>query len=101
VVVRGVNVYPAAVEEIIRKVGGVSEYRVQVNTAPTLAEISIEIEPGSEAVNPQSVARALEDAMQVAFHLRVPVKAVPAGSLPRFELKAKRWVQMNEQDGGN
>jgi phenylacetate-CoA ligase len=93
VVVRGVNVYPAAVEEIIRKIGGVTEYRVDVNTAPTLVELSIVVEPSPDASNPQSVARAVEDAMQVAFNLRVPVKAVPPGVLPRFELKAKRWVR--------
>src|SRR6185436_19484283 len=45
VVVRGVNIYPAAVEEIIRKVGGVAEYRVEVITTPTLAELSIAVEP--------------------------------------------------------
>jgi len=94
VVVRGVNVYPAAVEEIIRKVGGVAEYRVEVNTAPTLAELSVKIEPKSDAANPESVARAIEEALQAAFSLRVPVKVAPAGTLPRFELKAKRWVRV-------
>jgi hypothetical protein len=28
----------------------------------------------------------------MAFPLRIPVSVLPAGSLPRFEMKAKRWV---------
>jgi phenylacetate-CoA ligase len=93
VVVRGVNVYPGAVEEIVRRTGGVAEYRVEVNRSETLAEIGIEIEPYPEITEPSSLARSIADALQTALNLRVPVKIVPAGSLPRFELKAKRWVQ--------
>jgi hypothetical protein len=32
-------------------------------------------------------------ALRTAFNLRVPVALVPSGTLPRFELKAKRWVR--------
>ena len=48
VVVRGVNVYPSAVEEIVRSVGGVAEYRVEINQADTLTEMSVEVEPEAE-----------------------------------------------------
>jgi len=94
VCIRGVNVYPSAVEEILRAQGGVAEYRVQVSRRDALAEIAIQAEPDSSIADPAAFASRIEGALQTAFNLRIPVSAVPAGSLPRFEMKAKRWVQV-------
>ena len=91
VVVRGVNVFPSAVEEIIRSCGGVAEYRVHVSKAGALAELAIEIEPETGAVDAKALAAKVESAFQQMLSLRVGVRAVPA--LPRFEMKAKRWVK--------
>jgi phenylacetate-CoA ligase len=93
VVIRGVNVYPSAIEEIMRQAGGVAEYRVEVSNAAALTELSINIEPAPNVSDPASLARSVADALQTALSLRVPVKTVPPGSLPRFELKARRWIQ--------
>jgi phenylacetate-coenzyme A ligase PaaK-like adenylate-forming protein len=38
------------------------------------------------------LAKRLAKAFQETLALRVPVKLVETGALPRFELKAKRWV---------
>lgn len=94
VCIRGVNVYPTAVEEILHARGGVAEYRVRVNRADALAEITIQAEPEVSIDDLTSFAAGLERALQTAFHLRIPVEAVPPGTLPRFEMKAKRWVQV-------
>jgi hypothetical protein len=32
-------------------------------------------------------------ALVQAFALRIPVVLVPSGNLPRFEMKANRWVR--------
>ena len=93
VVVRGVNIYPGAVEEIIRAAGGVAEYQVQVSTARALAELSVRVEPHPDCANVAALVAALEKKFQANFALRVPVVAVPPGTLPRFEMKAKRWVR--------
>lgn len=93
VCVRGVNVYPSAVEEILRIHGRVAEYRVKVNRADALTEISIEVEPELSVADAGAFAGELEGALQTAFNLRIPVTAVAPGSLPRFEMKARRWVQ--------
>lgn len=93
VCIRGVNIYPSAVEEILRAQGGVAEYRVRVNRTEALAEIAIQAEPDSSIADPAAFASRIEDALQTAFNLRIPVSAVPSGSLPRFEMKAARWVQ--------
>jgi phenylacetate-CoA ligase len=93
VVVRGVNVYPSAVEEIVRGNGGVAEYRVLLESHASLAELRLEIEVTPDGSNPDQVARGLQKSLQNAFALRIPVAVVPAGHLPRFEMKARRWVR--------
>ena len=94
VVVRGVNLYPSAVEEIIRTCGGVAEYQVNINTSRALTEISVRVEAdGAEA---GGLVEKLEKLFQASLLLRVPVTLVAAGSLPRFEGKARRWVKTAE-----
>lgn len=90
VVVRGVNVYPSAVEEIIRRIGGVAEYQVRVSRKQALAELTVTVEPQPEA--PAGLAERLAAGFESHLSLRVPVTLVPAGSLPRFESKARRWT---------
>ena len=91
VVVRGVNVYPGAIEEVLRSVGGVAEYRVRVSRQLGLAELTIEVEqePG---VGP-SLPHRLEAKLRDALSLRIPVTLVADGTLPRFEMKARRWIR--------
>lgn len=87
-VVRGVNLYPSAVEAVIRSVAGVGEYRVEVSRRGAMAEISLLAETDSEAA-----LRALESALTAAFSLRIPVTRAEPKSLPRFEMKARRWLR--------
>lgn len=92
VVVRGVNLYPSAVEAVVRSVSAVQEYRVEVSRRGPLAEVALAIECASA-----DTALELEAALTSAFSLRIPVRRVAAGTLPRFELKAQRWIR---QEGG-
>ncbi|MBI3849815.1 MAG: AMP-binding protein [Verrucomicrobia bacterium] len=93
VVVRGVNVYPTAVEEIVQASGEVAEYQVHINTAHSLVELSVQMEPVANCRDVAALARKLEKGFDKAFALRVPVTAVSPGTLPRFEMKSKRWVR--------
>ena len=93
-VVRGVNVYPSAIEELVRASGDVAEYRVEVQTDRALPEIKIQVEPVPGCASEAGLAERLETAMRTAFNLRVTVSVVPSGNLPRFEMKAKRWVRV-------
>lgn len=90
VLVRGVNVYPSAVDEIVREAGGVIEYQVRISQQSALTEIEVTIEAMGEAE--QARAR-LEALLRERLTLRVPVKLVAAGTLPRFEMKARRWIR--------
>jgi phenylacetate-CoA ligase len=92
VVVRGVNVYPSAIEEIVQACGGIAEYRMEVSKKSALAELTLQIEPLAECADTSQLVRKLEATFQTALALRVPVAVVSPGSLPRFEMKAKRWI---------
>jgi phenylacetate-CoA ligase len=90
--VRGNNLYPAAIEAIVRRFPQVAEYRIVVDHTGPLADLRLEVEPvagaGREAA--ELVSRAVRD--ELLF--RVDVHAVECGSLPRFEMKAKRLVHV-------
>jgi phenylacetate-CoA ligase len=92
VVVRGVNLYPSAVEDVVRACGGVAEFRVEVQTERGLTEMRIQIEPTPGTLHVEALGRRVAEALQNAFALRVSVSCVDGGTLPRFEAKAKRWV---------
>jgi phenylacetate-CoA ligase len=90
--VRGNNVYPSAIEAVVRRFEEVAEYRVLVDEARESAQMLIELEAVSvEAENhlAERVAVAVRDAML----FRPEVRLVPPQSLPRFELKGQRWVK--------
>ena len=91
VVVRGVNFYPSAVEQVVRSSGGVAEFRVEIYNQRSLTELSIQIEPAA-GVDAPALSHRVATALQYAFGLRVSVCSVPAGTLPRFEAKSKRWI---------
>ncbi|MDB6111597.1 MAG: phenylacetate--CoA ligase family protein [Pedosphaera sp.] len=93
IVVRGVNVYPSAVEEILHATESVAEYRVRISEVQSLIEMSIQIEPRPECTDTAALVERLENSFQANLSLRVPVTLVPFGTLPRFEMKARRWVR--------
>lgn len=86
-VVRGVNIFPSAVEEVIRTFPEIAEYRVIQKNAAPLTELEIEIEASDE------IGARLQKSLQTAFALRIPVRAVAVDSLPRSEMKSKRWIR--------
>ena len=89
VVVRGVNLYPSAIEQIVRRFDEVVEYEVRQSTEHSMAEVRVAIEPAEDA-DPEILRRSVEAALGDAFSLRIPVLVEDA--LPRYEFKAKRWV---------
>ncbi len=91
---RGNNLYPAALESVIRRFPEVAEFRIVVDQTGPLADLRIEVEPSPNAVGgglAEAVGRAIRD--ELLF--RVEVTAVNPGSLPRFEMKARRVHKIN------
>ena len=94
VVVRGVNVYPGAVEDVVRKVSGIAEYQVRISIERSLVELHLDAEPEPGHRADADLTHRLETALRDALALRIPVNVVEPGTLPRFEMKAKRWVRV-------
>jgi phenylacetate-CoA ligase len=92
-VVRGVNVYPAAVDEVIRRFADVAEYRVEVDDDRSLAELRVLVEPSPECREVVRLTERVQAELQNVFGLRIVVLSVGCGELPRFEMKARRWVR--------
>ena len=90
-VIRGVNVFPSAIEGVVREFPEVSEFRIEVFNQRSMSELKVLLDPAPSATAdmPQRVASRLHDRLM----LRVPCEVVPAGSLPRFELKARRVIR--------
>lgn len=94
VVIRGVNIYPTAIEKIIRSFPEVAEYQVIESTRDSMAELEIAIEPAPGAEqNSDDLVQRIGRALANAFTLRIPVRVAKTGTLPRFEFKSRRWVK--------
>jgi len=83
-IVRGVNVYPSALANILHRFPEVTEYRVIVTSEGTMDEIALQVEC------PPQLAAAISEELHLALNLRIPIETVEQGTLPRFELKARR-----------
>ncbi len=90
IIVRGLNVYPATIENIIMKFPDVNEFAVRAYRTETLDELEVQIESTNK--NPADTTVAVSNAIRNALGLRTIVKFVPRGSLPRYELKSKRFT---------
>jgi phenylacetate-CoA ligase len=88
---RGNNVYPSAVEAILRRFNGLAEYRITVDESAPLTALRIEVEPAG-GVDGNNLAGMVGQALRDELLFRADVTSVPSGSLPRFEMKARRLV---------
>ena len=88
--VRGNNVYPSALEAIIRGFAEIAEFRLELDATGALPVLRIEVEPISAGAGPE-VARRIDRAIQQQLLFRAEVSAVAPGSLPRYEVKARRF----------
>jgi len=85
-VIRGINIFPSSVEQILRSFPEIVEYRMIARRDGEMDSLAVEIEDRLE--NPERVAKEL----RLRLSLKVDVQCVPLGSLPRFEGKGKRFV---------
>lgn len=90
---RGNNVYPAAIEAVLRRFPAIVEFRIVVDETSSLANLRIEIEcvPSAES---SIVINDVASALRNELLFRADVIAAPPGSLPRYEMKARRIVRV-------
>ena len=85
-IIRGVNIFPTAIEQILRSFPEVIEYRMTAEHVEEMDRLLIEIE--DRLGNPLRVSEEL----RLRLGLKVEVKQVDLGSLPRFEGKGQRFI---------
>ena len=90
----GVNIFPSAIENLIRQVEEFSnEYQIVVPKIGSGKHIKIRVEPATMDISGERMQQAVEQFIQT-FKYRITVTPdidiVEIGQLPRFELKAKR-----------
>jgi phenylacetate-CoA ligase len=100
-VVRGVNVFPSALEGIVRRFAVVDEFQIEVFRRGVLEEVRLLLEidgsPG-QAESVRATVDGVAEAVRRDLGIRVEVTAVPARTLPRYELKARRVVRRSGPD---
>jgi phenylacetate-CoA ligase len=87
-IVRGVNVFPSAIEGIVRRFASVEEFQIEVFRSEELDEIRVLLDAPEGIDTP-----AVREALRVDLGIRVEIAAVAPRSLPRYELKARRVVR--------
>jgi phenylacetate-CoA ligase len=93
-IVRGVNLFPSAIEGIVRRFAAVDEFQIEVFRAGALDEVRVLLE-----VEDAAATAAVREAFRTDLGLRLEVTAVPPRTLPRFELKARRVVRRSPRTG--
>jgi phenylacetate-CoA ligase len=93
VTVRGVNVFPSAIEAIVRRFAEVDEYRVELVTVREMDELRCTVETRGGSNLAERVATAIHRDLGI----RCAVESVAPGTLPRFDMKAKRFVRRREE----
>jgi phenylacetate-CoA ligase len=90
IIIRGIVIYPSAVENVVRTFPEVTEFAVDVYRRRSLDEMEIRLEV--KGASPDSVADAVAREARRKLGLRLGVRTVEMNTLPRFELKARRFT---------
>jgi len=92
---RGNNLYPSGIEAVLRRFPEIAEFRLIFDETGALPELRIDLEPQPSA-EASDLAGRVAKALHEAFLVRIGVSTVPAGTLPRFEMKAKRLTRLTK-----
>lgn len=89
--VRGVNLYPSQIEDIVRRHGAVREFVIERKVVEHMDEVVLVV----ELAEPGTSTDRLEADLRQALGVRIGTRAVAAGTLPTAELKSKRIVNVD------
>ncbi|WP_207229583.1 phenylacetate--CoA ligase family protein [Ktedonosporobacter rubrisoli] len=93
--IRGTNVYPRAVESIVREYTAIDEFQIYIWRKDNVQDeitVKLEIKHGYEAEWPELQQKLARDLSNAHEGLRFNLERMEYGELPHFELKARRLV---------
>lgn len=89
--VRGVNLYPSQVEDLVRRQPSIAEFVIEVHRVRGMDEVTLLCESVGE--NGEAAIAQLGTDLRLALGARIECRLVPAGTLPRSELKSRRLIR--------
>jgi phenylacetate-CoA ligase len=92
ITIRGVNVYPAGIEAVVRSFTEVVEFRSTVSRQGVMRSLTLDIELAPGVADQEALSARVSHRLREALGLTVPVRIAAPGDLPRFEMKARRFV---------
>jgi phenylacetate-CoA ligase len=99
--IRGTNVYPRAVEAIVREHAEIDEFQLvlwsHAESGREEVSVRVELKPGLDAAWAALETALVKELMEAHENLRIHVERAATGELPRFELKAKRLVDKRKK----
>jgi phenylacetate-CoA ligase len=99
--VKGVLLAPTAIEEVVRSIPELGdEYEVVVSKRGDIDAILLKVEilPDKEH-DQECILFRLKDQLRVKTNLSYEIEIHPYGSLPRYEVKARRFKDMRKKHG--
>jgi len=88
--VRGVNLFPSQVEDVVRRHPEVVEFVIERRRERQMDEVTVLVETSVEDFS----VDGLEGELRAALGVRLGCAVVPAGTLPRSEMKARRVLRI-------
>lgn len=96
--IRGNNLYPSVLEEWLREFPQLQEFRIELITRRAMQHLRVEVEvdPGLSAELTEEVLQQIRRTFQSRLNFQLDIETVPSGSLPRPEMKARRFSRRIE-----
>lgn len=91
--IRGVNLYPSAVDDLVRALPDVVEYEVEIRKVAEMDDLLLKI----ETIDPAAfvpIKQRLIAAFRARLNIRIDVVQAPRDTLPRYEFKARRYKRV-------
>jgi phenylacetate-CoA ligase len=95
ITVRGTNVYPTAVENLLGEIEGVSPFfQLVLDREDENDRMTVEFEPRKDLPEAQwaELAADVEKRIHGALHVRLETKVIAPEGLPRYDLKTRRVI---------
>ena len=95
IMIRGNNVFPSTIEAVLRQFDDVAEFQIEVHTDRSMPHLVLRIEPraGMDEASKSELAVSIGTAIKDRLNFHAEVVLVEENSLPRFELKGRRFVK--------
>ncbi len=96
-IVRGVNIYPSAIDNLLRSLPHIVEYEVLIRRVAGMDDLLIKIETNDDQPF-QQIEQAVLEAFRAQLSIRASVEWAAPMSLPRYEFKARRYKRIPETE---